>query len=312
LEICYPSCRYVDSTEPGNVYVEFTSEVTIVDEDGNEDDKDRAAAVYGGRDTDITDLRLLIDVAKWRAQPAEYNLILLVHEATHIDTLNHGNRFWTDFIENVEQLLEEDLSSEFLPEYDRRELIIAAIHHVSPYSCDGDWSYYDRREWVADQLPYPEDDYEQFERLVHEADENVEFPESRKFYNAVIDSDGSDHYVAFQPDRGNKWANMTLAPEYIEKQSFDDSVVEFVLRSLEDEGYPLLLPPVVEPKPSGEYRLLAGIDEVAIAQRIGLFEIPVINQGREVDTKPEDADDVDLSEEEIDELQSRVADVFDE
>jgi len=59
--------------------VVFSQEVTIVDDEGNEDDRDRVAAIFGGRDTEETDLRLLINISKWRALSAEHKLTLLVH-----------------------------------------------------------------------------------------------------------------------------------------------------------------------------------------------------------------------------------------
>lgn len=313
LETCYPSCYYLDPDSSGNVYVMFPQEVTLVDDEGNEDDRDRVAAILGGRDTEEKDLRLLINISKWRALSAEYKLTLLVHEVTHIDIPDHGDRFWDDFIRNLRKFLDEKRSSEFIPNYDRRRLVIASIHHVTPHGCDGDWSYYDRRGWVATQLRYSEKDYETFERLAHRVKENVEFCGQRKMYEAVVDSDGRSPYIAFWPHRGEQQANMRLPPEYIEDQQFDDSVIEFVLRSLREEGYPPLFPPVVEPTPSGQYRLIKGVDEVAMAQRLGLFEIGVINQGREVQTKDDlDPEELDISEEKKQELRNRMKEILEE
>jgi len=314
LETCYPSCYYLDPEVSGNVYVMFSQEITVVDEDGNEDDSDRVAAVFGGRDTDETDLRLLVDIAKWRALPAEHKLTLLIHEATHIDTADHGDQFWADFIQNLRKFLDEERSSEFIPDYDRRRLIIASIHHVTPHGCEGDWSYYDRREWVAEQLSYPEDDYETFERLAHRVEDNVEFCGQREMYETVIDADGRSPYIAFWPHRGEQQSNMTLPPEYIEDQQFEDSAIEFILNSIESDGYPPFYPPVVEPTPEGEYRLIEGVDEVAIAQRVGLFEIGVINLEREVETRDDDVDpeDLDISEEKKQELRNLVKEMFEE
>lgn len=285
-ELCYPDCRYIDESDSSDVYVYFFSEVEIEEEEEGQD-KERAAAVVGGEGAEIDDLRLLIDIETWRAQSSESNTILLIHEVTHVKHAEHGDGFWKNFVRNVQTVLDEGPET-VMPGCSGRELLTALVHHPSPHSCDGDWTMYDRQEWLIDRFPYPQVDFETFEKLVHPTSNNAEFGEFRQLYDAATGADtDAKPKISFFPIRDGKMSNAKIYPELIESPPISELKVRVYLDDLRERGYPPIPVPVVELTPSGQYRITDGELAVAVAQRIGFPEIGVVNTDLDYETVEE-------------------------
>jgi hypothetical protein len=282
---CYPSCRYIDESCDDNIYIKFFSEVEIVEEDGQE--KDRVGSIAGGWGSEIDNLYLLIDVKKWRAQPSEWKLVLLIHEATHVEYAEHGDGFWESFVENIWTVIREGPSPEF-PDYTERYFWISVIHHPSEHSCDGDWTRYERQKWLVDALPYPQEEFEAFEKLTHPKTNNSEIGDARKAYNKLISPDTEEFpLISFFPIHDGKVTNMSVSPEYIEPPKIPEVELRGYLDDLRKDGYPPIPAPVVELKPSGGYRIVEGELSVAVAQRIGYPMIRVVNTDQKYETTEE-------------------------
>lgn len=280
---CYPDCRYIDDSDPDNIYVQFFSEVEIVEEEQNPE-KERVGAVVGGQGAEIDDLRLFVDIEKWRAQPSEFKLLLLIHEATHVEHAEHGDGFWENFVANLQTVLDEGPYASF-PEYTEQDLWIAAVHHPTPHSCDGDWTRYERQEWLINRLPYSQDDFETFEKLAHPTTDHSELSDFRKMHDKLIAPDTeAKPRISFFPIRNKKISNTTVCPEYIESPCISEFKVRTYLNDLRERGYPPIPVPVVELTPSGQYRIINGEIAVAVAQRIGFPEVGVVNTDQDYET----------------------------
>lgn len=288
VEICYPDCRWIDDSTTDNIHVKFFSEIQIEEEEGTDKEGKRAGALYGGLDSEIDDLHLLISIEKWRAVSSEVNLLLLIHEATHIEYREHPDDFWETLVENIQTVLNKGHQYDSLPGYTERDLCIAAVHHPNPHSCDGDWTMFERKKWMMNQLPYSQADYEKFEELGHPTTDYPEFCEFRQVFEQVLASNSEKKpAIAFLPVRDGKSTNMSIPPGYIEDPNIPDLHFRAFLTDLGEKGYPPIPAPIVELRPSGEYRIVDGELAVAVAQRIGYLEIGVINTDREYETTEE-------------------------
>ncbi|ELZ06183.1 hypothetical protein C482_00135 [Natrialba chahannaoensis JCM 10990] len=283
IEICYPNCRYI--TDPGEVedrvIVKFFSEITTQTEDGEEDNKDRVAAVHGGLDTDYDELHLLIDIGKWRASTFEKNLVILAHEVSHLETPDHDWRFWLDFVQNFElfeDAIEDICEGHYSPDSD--ELRKEAIHHVNKYNVDLEDDWWIVRRDVADLIGYPMDQYETFEFWSEPVADRSLLDEFRQESEDEFHEEGEERYIMTQPVREEQLSNMELSPKYIQPPDIPEEEIIGRLAFWVEDGIPLLPPPVVEPDPTGPYQIVEGELTVAVAQRIGLTKIDVINQNR--------------------------------
>ncbi len=286
VERCYPDCRYIDDSVPDNIYVQFFSEVEIKEEKQNSE-KERVGAVVGGHGAEINDLHLFIDAEKWRAQPPEFNFLLLIHEATHVEHMEHGDRFWEEFLANLQTVLDEGSHATF-PEYTERNLWMAVVHHPTPHSCDGDWTMYERQEWLVDRLPYSQDDFEAFEKLAHPTTDHSELGEIRERHDERIGVDSeAKPQISFSPIRNGMISNTTVFPEYIESPNISEFEVRVHLNDLCERGYPPIPVPVVELAPSGQYHIISGEMAVAVAQRIGFPQLGVVNTDLDYETLAE-------------------------